>query len=1038
MITIRTIPNLLSDEGRTERQAPYAGGMLADYLPYGMDGQRVVLARVGTIPREDWATTPVEPHDEIILTPDVRLGLLFWQGTWSFIIRTAISYGIAYAIQRVRSKPAKPVTGDSSVSDSQTYGWDGIRTSADVGIPIPVIYGVHRVGGNYVNAFITNETHEMKNGDGETEQHDDSYLHVLLALGVGPIWGIAGIERDCDPWDSAKTYHSGDYVTHETQLWKCVATNTNHWPSDFRDDWDLVLAIGDKIEIDGNPIANLSGVDIWTRLGNDQQSVIRKFGDIHNSHELHIELLKNQPTYLTTENDDVEAALFNFMMPSCIKSNKKGGYDQPTPPPTVDIYYRAYDPDVEPSAGTWPASQKKTLQIKAKSMNEVRRSIRFDDLEPGRYQFKIVKTTYDTSDKSQVDLYLNGFDEIQKDDLSYPGIALLGLRLLATNQLSGSLSNVTVEVKGRRIATWTSGAPDGPAANEGKCNNPVWALRDFLTDRRYGIGRHVEVGNIDQEAFQREADYCDALVTTEEGVREKRFLWDGVIDSSQSATDWLSQICETFRCSILWNAGVVTPVIEKPYTVLGRPFGMGNIKAGSFSASYTSLAKRPNVVEVQFLSADNGYERESVQYEDYESIDQNGGVVRKQTIFLPGITRASQALRMARYIMNHAAYCVRAIAFVAAIEAVTCHPQDVIPIAHDVPQWGQAFLSWSIPPVGLDYGLHDHTELYVSQDAGKTWRKLADVVGDSYDVTGLTVGQSYSFKARSMSKWRVASAFTATVTLVAKAPRPANVAGLELRGQGNNYIFSGHDAIFDWRAVRSYTAVYPAGREPYGAGSGAKDPYIAGYQVEIWVANRCVRQEKVTDPRYVYSFEKNKSDNKGAATRTFTVAIYALDIYNQRSVKPATLTVLNPIPKPIGNKAAVELSPPGGFAAWGASGLTLAWADKSMRTILMSWEPAEDTDIVGYRIYRRQYLAGSTPDEMIHFTNGAPDEAFYWRTVTTCSFTDRAPTDDAGDPLIYVCYAIVPYDKFGADIKTNVLGQAKVMWSTGAYYRKNS
>ena len=69
---------------------------------------------------------------------------------------------------------------------SPTYGWDGAQTTQEVGIPIAVVYGEHKIGGNIINQFLW-------------EDGEKNYLNVLIALCEGEIESIGQIYINDNP-----------------------------------------------------------------------------------------------------------------------------------------------------------------------------------------------------------------------------------------------------------------------------------------------------------------------------------------------------------------------------------------------------------------------------------------------------------------------------------------------------------------------------------------------------------------------------------------------------------------------------------------------------------------------------------------------------------------------------------------------------------------------------------------------------------------------------------------------------------------------
>jgi len=60
-----------------------------------------------------------------------------------------------------QENPNYGTTGEGIDEGSATYGWEGIRTIQEVGTPIPVIYGRHRVGGNVINAYVRTDGNKI-------------------------------------------------------------------------------------------------------------------------------------------------------------------------------------------------------------------------------------------------------------------------------------------------------------------------------------------------------------------------------------------------------------------------------------------------------------------------------------------------------------------------------------------------------------------------------------------------------------------------------------------------------------------------------------------------------------------------------------------------------------------------------------------------------------------------------------------------------------------------------------------------------------
>tara|TARA_R100000152_G_C6782307_1_gene219756 strand:- start:219 stop:4094 length:3876 start_codon:yes stop_codon:yes gene_type:complete len=177
---------------------------------------------------------------------------------------------------------------------------------------------------------------------------------------------------------------------------------------------------------------------------------------------------------------------------------------------------------------------------------------------------------------------------------------------------------------------------------------------------------------------------------------------------------------------------------------------------------------------------------------------------------------------------------------------------------------------------------------------------------------------------------------------VAKYLPAPRVNGLELLDQGNDTVFTGKDAKFEWRKT-SIDQWLPLGSEGYiGASGGNLDQYFKDYQVEVWaqydngtgISLRLVRTEWVVDPYYTYTYEKNAEDYKRktgqvGAWRSFELRVYCRGRLNQVSEKPASLSVDNPPP---GNLQGLRITP--GF-----------------KTIDISYTKPDDLDYSGVSVW---------------------------------------------------------------------------------------
>lgn len=591
------------------------------------------------------------------------------------VVKAFVGYVVNMALNALfgGNKAPKPSHGGGGESDSPTYGWDGIRSSSDVGIPVPLIYGKHAVGGNYVNAFI--EEHDNK------AHNYRSYLNLLIALGEGPVKSIAGIDRDVDGWDDETSYQTGDYCTDSGRVWRAVQDNTDVDPGEEDQNpdesyWEEIYDYRDKIKLDNNPIGNFRDIKVFTRLGNESQAAVPGFEQQHNLVPIEgVQLEKNDPYQYTTDATDIDQYKIHFVAQSCVKFDKSSNGMAPHTI-KVKVEHRKHD-----AGEDWQQAATKT--VTRETMNEVRFYIQVRNLTPAQYDIRITQTSDNTKDgKRSCDLNITNIDEIRSVTLTHPYTALLGIRALATNKLSGTLGDVSVEVEGLLVDTWEAEAVD-PTHQYSK--NPIWCLRDLMTNKRYGIGSYIESADLYLPSDKEQAAYCDEQIT-HSGKTEARYELDIVIDSDKAAIDTMMDIARTCRAMLTWSGGVIRIIIEKPETP-AKLFCMGNIIQGSFKEDFISNSETFNIVEVQFKNPDKNYDREVIQVEDSAALAA-GDPIRKKTVYMLGVVRESQAVRMGRFILNHSKRVIRSVEFKTGCDSVGVTAGDVFNFQHDVPQWG--------------------------------------------------------------------------------------------------------------------------------------------------------------------------------------------------------------------------------------------------------------------------------------------------------------------------------------------------------------
>ena len=324
-----------------------------------------------------------------------------------------------------------------------------------------------------------------------------------------------------------------------------------------------------------------------------------------------------------------------------------------------------------------------TWKFKGAKTTPINREIRIDGLDPAEYEVRVTRITpVSTNTREQTKSTWMGMGEIIMDDLAYPTVALLGLKIKATGQLNGDVNVMTV-VDRKYIKVFNE---EGLSQGIKRLDNPAWIYWDMLTNQNYGYG--LNYSQVDFDSISEWAIWCDELVNN--GLKnkwEKRAVFNGVFDFEGNLWDSLCKVCTIGRASPIIRGTKYSVIVDKPSPMV-QLFNMGNIKKSSLKISYIGEAELANEVEIQFVNKDKDYTNDTISVVVPEWF--NDTQVKKSTIQQMGITNLSQAYRAGRYFLNCNKHIKRTAEFVVGTDAIDSEVGDVIGISHDVPAWGES------------------------------------------------------------------------------------------------------------------------------------------------------------------------------------------------------------------------------------------------------------------------------------------------------------------------------------------------------------
>ncbi|HEY0937806.1 MAG TPA: hypothetical protein VGD91_29205, partial [Trebonia sp.] len=287
------------------------------------------------------------------------------------------------------------------------------------------------------------------------------------------------------------------------------------------------------------------------------------------------------------------------------------------------------------------------------------------------------------------DMWVHSVNEIALLDLAYPNLILLGVRALATGQLSGSSLNITALIT-HGLRTLDNNLLPG-ALQAFEEDNPACVAADMMLDGLYGGGQApgINAGNIDRfiDEWVAWAELNDQLVDDGSGGSIRRHVFNGVFDNEGNLWDQVNAVGRMSRAQLIplgRDYGVFLDQPDEPCQI----FAMGNIAQDSFNETWLAIDDRANQVEIQFADSTRFYKMDNpLAYMD--PANQDAGVpIKNVRIDGKGITIPAQAWHLARFKERCNQFLLRTGSFKCDVDAIACRPGNVVILQHDVPEWG--------------------------------------------------------------------------------------------------------------------------------------------------------------------------------------------------------------------------------------------------------------------------------------------------------------------------------------------------------------
>lgn len=433
------------------------------------------------------------------------------------------------------------------------------------------------------------------------------------------------------------------------------------------------------IKFNDNPIEYYKSITCEIRRGTNDQTIISNFNDTYFTENVSALMSGSTPVVRQAQGTATEGLIYKIACEQGLYyANDDGGLS--TAWVRIQMDYRLHAAPGE-EENPWTVWQ--TVQISGAQNNALRREYRLDNLPAGQYDIRttcVGRSHSESSSRAGVKVWLNSITSIVYDDFVYPGIALIGIKGLATDQLNGS---PTIKFIKERKFIWAYN-PNTGMYEEQPANNPAWAAYDMLhqaqkvmninTGLYEFVFRGVDKNHILYDQFKEWGDWCEDMdlhINLE--ICETGEMLD-LINSKIACIGRGLVIRFGTRYGAKWSHA------QNPVQM----FGMGNIVKDTFEESFLSIDDRANAVEITFTDAERDYQRRTITVfgENYNT-DATEKVAQAT---YDGITSYEQAFREGMYQLACNKYLLRTVSFDADVDSIACTVGDVIVVSHDIVQ----------------------------------------------------------------------------------------------------------------------------------------------------------------------------------------------------------------------------------------------------------------------------------------------------------------------------------------------------------------
>lgn len=469
---------------------------------------------------------------------------------------------------------------------------------------------------------------------------------------------------------------------------------------------------GETVYINDQPSGNYTGVTVQEKMGTMSQTAMTGFTCSKIDHQTnHPVRIWDDPWVFTTPNnyfDDVEVTV---CFPNGLRKFHKGDG-------SGDLYSVRLKIEVsERGVGSWTTVLDYTYTYYTYLtlyFSYSLSSLGFNCVRGKQYDLRFTRISgAETGERVVSDSYIKSIREVVDVAFTYPGRALLGIKAIGTNDLSGSLPDVKCVRKGRIINVY-----NGEQWVLQYSNNLAWVVLDIIMQpivsgdgsgsAPYLIERYegVQPENVDLGFFYEWAQVCDTDVNDGKGDTEKLFVGNYIVDERRSLFSLANELAVTGRAHLYWDGMKLTGWldIESPANEIDL-VTCDNILMRSWKSRWTMQDELAGSVEVFYRDEDNGFERTSFPDANADAGDE----ALQVQVEAMGDTRRSGAVRLSYFTLLRNKLLRNANNFEMHKDAMRYRLGQILRVQHRLPNWGKHYRVVSVE--------EDHQTVNLNRDA---------------------------------------------------------------------------------------------------------------------------------------------------------------------------------------------------------------------------------------------------------------------------------------------------------------------------------